>query len=150
MPDIDDKLLEAYETLGITVGDVFEDCAFHPVLCLGADYKEDQLWGVSLIDGSQPRCCSLIHCGVRKLSLAEAWSIKMHGPSDEADRALIAIERRWWNKGSTPSGSMEVANTILPAKLPSENQSNGQQAAAPNRSSTPVPNSEIPVRGSEG
>jgi hypothetical protein len=113
MTDIDDKLLEAYETLGIGVGDIFEDCAFHPVLCLGADYKKDELWGISLIDGSQPRCCSLIHCGVRKLSLDEAWRIKMHGPLDESDRALIAIEHRWWSEVATRRASMEVANTIF-------------------------------------
>ena len=92
MPDINDKLLEAYKTLGINVGDIFEDCAFHPVLCLGADYQNDDLWGISLIDGTYPRSCSFIHCGVRKLSLEEAWRIKMNGPKDADDAALIDTE----------------------------------------------------------
>jgi hypothetical protein len=60
MPDFDDKLLEAYQTHGIGVGDIFEDCAFHPVLCLGADYQQNDLWGISLIDGTYPRSCSFI------------------------------------------------------------------------------------------
>lgn len=122
MPDIDDKLLEAYEALGIRVGDIFEDCAFHPVLCLGADYREDDLWGISLIDGSYPRTCSFIHCGVRKLSLEEAWSIKMKGPSAEADAALIEPERRWWSNDCPGIDCWKGAMTILPTKLASDGQ----------------------------
>ena len=118
MPDIDDKLLEAYETLGIRVGDIFEDCAFHPVLCLGADYQADDLWGVSLIDGTYPRSCSFIHCGVRKLSLEEAWNIKMSGPSAEADAALITPDRRWWSNRLPKDTWLEAARTLLPSKLP--------------------------------
>ena len=129
MPDIDDNLLEAYETLGIRVGDIFEDCAFHPVLCLGADYKDDELWGISLIDGSYPRSCSFLHCGVRKLTADEAWSIKMHGPSDESDAALISSDRRWWHNGLTQGAAIGAVDTILPVKLPSENQTDGQQDA---------------------
>lgn len=122
MRDIDTKLLEAYETLGIRVGDIFEDCAFHPVLCLGADYQEDALWGISLIDGTYPRSCSFIHCGVRKLSLEEAWSIKMCGPAAEADAASIDPDRRWWSNDSPKDAWLETAKTILPSKLPSEEQ----------------------------
>jgi hypothetical protein len=120
MPDIDDKLLEAYETIGIRVGDIFEDCAFHPVLCLGADYQGDTLWGISLIDGTYPRSCSFIHCGVCKLSLEEAWNIKKSGPSDEAAASLIDPDRRWWFNCPEKNTLLEAARTILPSKLPSE------------------------------
>jgi hypothetical protein len=120
MPDIDYKLLEAYETLGIRVGDIFEDCAFHPVLCLGADYQEDDLWGILLIDGTYPRSCSFIHCGVRKLSLEEAWSIKMSGPSAEADAALIEPDRRWWSNLPPKDTWLEAAKTLFPTKLPTD------------------------------
>lgn len=118
MNSIEDDLLAAYRNLGIHVGDVFEDCAFHPVLCLGADYKEDELWGISLIDGSYPRSCSLKHCGVRKLSLEEAWKIKMHGPSDPNDAARINQDRRWWRDDSPKDECLETIRTILPSKLP--------------------------------
>lgn len=59
-------------------GELYEDCSYHPCLCVGVDYEEgeDGIWGISLIDGSYPRCCSIFHCGVRKLSVEEAWEIK--------------------------------------------------------------------------
>lgn len=49
----------------IKPGDIYEDCAYHPVLCLHND--GDAVRGVSLIDGTWPRSCSLDHCGVVKL-----------------------------------------------------------------------------------
>lgn len=57
-------------------GDFYEDCAYSPCLCVDASSEEDFLWGVSLIDGSYPRSCSLLSCGPRKLSIAEAWAMK--------------------------------------------------------------------------
>ncbi len=49
-------------------GDIYEDCNFHPVLCVSRD--GDEVQGISLIDGSRPRACSLSHCGVVKLDIA--------------------------------------------------------------------------------
>ena len=61
----------------IKPGDIYEDCSHHPVLCIGVDVPGgDEVWGISLIDGSEPRSCSILHCGVRKLSVQEAWAIK--------------------------------------------------------------------------
>ena len=57
-------------------GDIYEDCADHPCLCIGIDVDDDNIWGISLIDGSYPRSCSLDHCGVRKLTVEQAWEIK--------------------------------------------------------------------------
>jgi hypothetical protein len=54
----------------IKVGDIYEDCAYHPVKCTVSD--GDDLEGVSMVDGSSPRCCSITHCGVIKLSEQEA------------------------------------------------------------------------------
>jgi len=48
----------------IVVGAVFEDCAFHPVLCTVASPEEDELLGISLIDG-QIRSCSIAQPGSR-------------------------------------------------------------------------------------
>ncbi len=37
----------------IKPGQIYEDCAYHPCLCIEA--TEHDVWGISLIDGSQPR-----------------------------------------------------------------------------------------------
>ena len=55
----------------------------HPCLCIEIDYLADEIWGVSLIDGSYPRTCSLLHSGVRKLSVQEAWNLKMSSSSSQ-------------------------------------------------------------------
>ncbi|MCP4308373.1 MAG: hypothetical protein GY788_26535 [bacterium] len=57
-------------------GDLYEDCAFHPVLCVGVDEEEDEMWGISLIDGSQPRAVSPQHCGPLRLTVEEVVAIK--------------------------------------------------------------------------
>ena len=56
------------------VGKFYEDCAYHPVLC--TEISEDDLSGISLIDGSSPRSCSLKHCAPRPLTFEEAIEIK--------------------------------------------------------------------------
>lgn len=64
-------------------GDLYEDCAGHPCLCVGINVADDDIWGISLIDGSSPRSCSLANCGVRKLGVEEAWVIKQRYPGRE-------------------------------------------------------------------
>ena len=66
--------------MAFKVGDIYEDCAYHPVIC--EEIEGDDIAGVSMLDGSRPRSCSLRHCGVRKMSQAEA------------DKRVIA-----WKKG---------------------------------------------------
>jgi hypothetical protein len=78
----------------ISPGEIYEDCAYHPCLCLGTEGGE--VWGISLIDGSQPRSCDLRMRGVRILTPEEAWEIKCHGPADAEARADYPPERRWW------------------------------------------------------
>ncbi|GAA3274826.1 hypothetical protein GCM10020218_021050 [Dactylosporangium vinaceum] len=53
----------------IRPGDVYEDCSFHPVLCTSVD--GDEIQGISLIDASMPRACSIGHCAVIKLSIED-------------------------------------------------------------------------------
>jgi hypothetical protein len=36
---------------GIAVGTIYEDCAYHPVLCTYRSDEEDEMEGISLIDG---------------------------------------------------------------------------------------------------
>lgn len=82
--------------LDLSPGDLYEDCAFHPVMCVKVDYEQDSIQGISLIDGTYPRSCSLRFCGVRKLAVDEAWNIRLNGPSESEDRERIREDRRWW------------------------------------------------------
>jgi hypothetical protein len=70
----------------IKPGDFYEDCAFHPCLCTEVGYPgefqgPDTISGISLIDGTHPRSCSLKHCAVRLLSFEEALQGKFKGPN---------------------------------------------------------------------
>lgn len=85
---------DKFGDLIISPGEIYEDCAFHPCLCVGTG--DGEVWGISLIDGSQPRSCDLRMCGVRILTPGEAWDIKCHGPSDADVRAEYPEDRRWW------------------------------------------------------
>jgi hypothetical protein len=97
-PDV--NLARAFKRLQLRPGDIYESCTYHPVLCLGVDYKQDEIWGISLIDGSYPQSCSLVHCGVKKLSLRQARDAKFRGPASLEDRARISKARRWWVEGT--------------------------------------------------
>src|SRR6266571_4712103 len=86
----------------IKVGDIYEDCAYHPVLCTLAE--GDDLEGYSLLDGSFPRGCSIIHCGPFKLSPKHiAFKIK------NRERWLEA-ERRFH---SNPNNDLSPYETLL-------------------------------------
>ena len=83
----------------ISPGEIYEDCAFHPVLCVESNVDEDFVRGVSLIDGTHPHECSLRHCGVRRMTLDEAWDVKLNGPREADAREAIAPDERWWVPG---------------------------------------------------
>ena len=55
---------------GIRVGDLYEDCGYHPVLCTHVDDDEDGLTGISLIDAGS-RSCSANFCGVVPLTIEQ-------------------------------------------------------------------------------
>jgi hypothetical protein len=78
----------------LTPGEYYEDCFFHPCLCIRVD--DDEVWGISLVDGSFLRGCSIGHCGIRKLSLTEALYWKFFGPKDRE----IPVKSRWWKESS--------------------------------------------------
>ena len=54
----------------IKVGDIYEDCAYHPVKCTYS--KGDNIEGISLVDGSAPRCCSVSNCRPKKITMKSA------------------------------------------------------------------------------
>ena len=76
------------KTPKIKPGQYYEDCDYHPVLCTESDNVD--VAGISLLDGSSPRSCSIRHCGVRKLrleqtiELREVWLIVMRRPVRDA------------------------------------------------------------------
>jgi hypothetical protein len=49
----------------IRPGDIYEDCNYHPVICTENDRGD--LWGISMVDGTGPRGCSMFHCGPVKM-----------------------------------------------------------------------------------
>ncbi|MFE7212852.1 hypothetical protein ACFU93_23210 [Streptomyces sp. NPDC057611] len=58
---------------GIQVGDIYEDCSFHPVLCTAVDEVAGVvLSGISLIDGTFPRSCDALHCGPIRIRVVMA------------------------------------------------------------------------------
>jgi hypothetical protein len=74
-------------------GELFEDCRHHPCLCIEANSPDDVdgVSGISLVDGT-PCGCSIMHCGLRKLTLEEAVHWKYHGPKD------VVVEDHWWER----------------------------------------------------
>ena len=63
---------------GFGVGLIYEDCAFHPVLCTYLSVEDDEMLGISLIDGTGPRGCSPTYCGPVPMSVADAVWVKQH------------------------------------------------------------------------
>ena len=74
-------------------GDLFEDCRYHPCLCIEGGGADDPggVWGISLVDGT-PCGCDIRHCGLRKLTVEEVVYWKHHGPRD----VDLGAEDRWW------------------------------------------------------
>lgn len=81
-------------------GDIFEDCRYHPCYCYDLSDDGRRIFGISLVDGSTWQC-SVSHCGVRKLTPAEAWRWKSEGPAD----VEFAPEDRWWGRGRAEPGA---------------------------------------------
>lgn len=72
-------MVKRFVPADIKKGDFYIDCAYHPVLCFESDPKNDNLCGMSLVDGSTPRSCSFRHCAPEKITkqraeeLADIW-----------------------------------------------------------------------------
>lgn len=70
----------------IRPGDIYEDCSFHPTLCTHVGDDGDHLSGISLIDATGPRGCSLNHCGVIKLTIDDVIAARADWPAYLARR----------------------------------------------------------------
>jgi hypothetical protein len=61
----------------INRGAVYEDCRYHPMLCIQPSPPgDDELVGISLIDGAIG-ACSEDHCGVVRMTVDEAIERKV-------------------------------------------------------------------------
>ena len=52
-----------------------QDCGYHPVLCTPASIEDDELVGISLIDGTL-RSCSMFYCSAEVLNLRQVLAIR--------------------------------------------------------------------------
>ncbi len=68
-------------------GDYYEDCASQPVVCTEADYSQDLIFGISLLTGTLGSC-SIVNCGVRKLSPDEALDRAVNWEQWATERGL--------------------------------------------------------------
>jgi hypothetical protein len=78
----------------IRPGDIYEDSAYHPCLCIKVDGYS--VSGISLVDGSYPRSEDLGPSGVRKLTVEEAWHWRRFGPTDPD--VEISPKNCWWKR----------------------------------------------------
>jgi hypothetical protein len=98
-------------------GDLFEDCRYHPCLCIegNAPSDPDGVYGISLVDGT-PCGCSIRHCALRKLTVEEAVRWKYEGPDD------VAVEDHWWERwpqrDSRPDPRPDAGKTGSDESLP--------------------------------
>lgn len=105
----------------ISPGDYYEDCSYHPCLCISVDEDGDGISGISLVDGSYPRSCSIEHCGIRKLSLEEVILWKQKGPQRLSESWTPLPDKQWWwprplegiNPGENPSHLFESSLMFL-------------------------------------
>lgn len=76
---------------GIQVGDIYEDCSLHPVLCTAVDEVAGVvLSGISFIDCSFPRSCDALRCGPRQLRPPAKGRATGSGGSSERAEAISA------------------------------------------------------------
>ena len=80
----------------IQPGDFYEDCAYHPCLCVSTGMG--MVNGISLVDGSFPRNCGIPQCQVRKLTTEEAIQWRLFGPPDIPTEIEMTNDQKYWLK----------------------------------------------------
>jgi hypothetical protein len=96
----------------LSVGDFYEDCAYHPCLCIGTSMGTVD--GISLVDGSFPRNCGVPQCDVRKLTLEEAIQWRLFGPPDVPPEIEMTDEQKYWLK------HQDQARDLCPRRTPNQ------------------------------
>jgi hypothetical protein len=70
-------MAESAQPPDLEPGEFYEDCRYHPMVCVSLGTDGDELEGISLVTGDIGSC-SLNHCGVVKLTAAEAIQRRLH------------------------------------------------------------------------
>jgi len=78
-------------------GVLYEDCRYHPMVCVGIDKKSDLVLGISLIDGKLGQC-SYKYCGVRIMTPAEAFRNRVYGLTAKAVQEDREFRKEWLSK----------------------------------------------------
>lgn len=83
-------------------GDFYEDCRYHPMVCVEVLDDEDELTGIDLLTGALGSC-SVAHCGPVKLSPAEAVERRMKWAEYVREHGLESYEPavEGWNPVTT-------------------------------------------------
>ncbi|MGW4872505.1 hypothetical protein [Streptomyces chartreusis] len=72
-----DDVTDPRNPAGIRVGDIYEDCYFHPVLCTVIDDDGGVvLSSISLIDSTFPRSCDVQHCAPIRIPIEDVIALK--------------------------------------------------------------------------
>ncbi len=95
----------------IKIGDIYEDCAYHPVVC--SESKGDDIAGYSLFDGSYPRSCSIKDCAIRllnpdqvgfKIKNRERWLSAEKNWHTSGEQDWTDYRRLWTEEDALDSG----------------------------------------------
>lgn len=84
------SLLKKHHAYRLKVGDIYEDCSCHPVRCTYINIFKNDIEGVSMLDGSRPRSCSLFACGIVKLTEEEA-KVRIEAYQRDGQRGLMRL-----------------------------------------------------------
>lgn len=70
-------------------GEFYEDCRYHPMLCIQPSSRpdDDEMVGISLIDGGIGSCGEE-HCGVVRMSVEEAIERKLNWDEFARERGV--------------------------------------------------------------
>lgn len=90
----------------IQPGEYYEDCAYHPCLCIAV--SKGMVDGISLVDGSFPRNCGIPQCDLRRLTVTEAITWRLHGPQETPPEFASTFSKPWWQN------DLKIANTLWP------------------------------------
>ena len=61
--------------MDIKINDYYIDCGYHPLICTELDEDNDEIVGVSIVDGLE-RQCSIYHCSPQKTTKEKAEELK--------------------------------------------------------------------------
>lgn len=98
--DLEERIMKDVPRADLFVGDFYEDCRYHPMVCVSIDRVDGELIGISLIDGKLDRC-DYYHCGIAKLTPKQAVYWRLKGPDfskEKLEEMKEANTPSYWEK----------------------------------------------------